>query len=77
MLFSTAIVALAASFQVTLAAPATESSNIEAGLRLIKTSPEDPGRWVSEEEKFELSEQRIGFVDITDIEVHPSSEPTS
>ncbi|KAI0412350.1 Zn-dependent exopeptidase [Xylaria grammica] len=40
--------------------PATE-------LRLVKTSEEDPGIWITEEEKFErLISKRIGFMDITD-----------
>ncbi|KAI1123061.1 Zn-dependent exopeptidase [Nemania abortiva] len=40
--------------------PATE-------LRLVKTSEEDPGTWMTEEEKFEkLTSKRIGFMDITD-----------
>ncbi|KAI5920915.1 bacterial leucyl aminopeptidase [Camillea tinctor] len=37
------------------------------GLRLVKTSDEDPGTWMTEEEKFEnLVSKRIGFMDITD-----------
>ncbi|KAH7133835.1 hypothetical protein EDB81DRAFT_695529 [Dactylonectria macrodidyma] len=37
------------------------------GLRLVKTSEEDPGTWMTEEEKFEkLISKKIGFVDITD-----------
>ncbi|KAH8893087.1 Zn-dependent exopeptidase [Thozetella sp. PMI_491] len=37
------------------------------GLRLIKTSDDDPGVWMTEEEKFDqLISQRIGFMDITD-----------
>ncbi|KAJ8115216.1 hypothetical protein ONZ43_g4719 [Nemania bipapillata] len=40
--------------------PATE-------LRLVKISEEDPGTWMTEEEKFEkLTSKRIGFMDITD-----------
>ncbi|KAJ2966497.1 hypothetical protein NUW58_g10647 [Xylaria curta] len=36
-------------------------------LRLVKTSDEDPGTWMTEEEKFEkLTSKRIGFMDITD-----------
>lgn len=39
----------------------------EEGLRLIKTSDEDPGVWVTEDEKFEqFVAKKIGFVDITD-----------
>lgn len=37
------------------------------GLRLVKTSDEDPGTWMTEEEKFEkLISKRVGFADITD-----------
>ncbi|ORY58527.1 uncharacterized protein BCR38DRAFT_500358 [Pseudomassariella vexata] len=37
------------------------------GLRLIKTSDDDAGTWVTEEEKFEkFISQHVGFVDITD-----------
>lgn len=39
----------------------------EEGLRLVKTSDEDPGGWVTEDEKFEqFTSKKIGFVDITD-----------
>ncbi|KAH6984304.1 hypothetical protein BKA56DRAFT_481308 [Ilyonectria sp. MPI-CAGE-AT-0026] len=39
----------------------------EKGLRLVKTSEEDPGVWLTEEEKFDqLISKKIGFVDITD-----------
>ncbi|KAI3329731.1 Zn-dependent exopeptidase [Ustulina deusta] len=38
-----------------------------AGLRLVKISEDDPGTWMTEEDKFErLTSKRIGFVDITD-----------
>lgn len=37
------------------------------GLRLVKTADEDPGTWMTEEEKFEkLISKKIGFMDITD-----------
>jgi bacterial leucyl aminopeptidase len=36
-------------------------------LRLVKISENDPGTWMTEEEKFEkLTSKRIGFMDITD-----------
>jgi hypothetical protein len=39
----------------------------DEGLRLIKTADEDPGVWVTEDEKFEqFVAKKIGFVDITD-----------
>ncbi|KPM43230.1 hypothetical protein AK830_g3346 [Neonectria ditissima] len=41
--------------------------NRAKGLRLVKTSDEDPGVWLTEEEKFDkLISKKIGFVDITD-----------
>ena len=44
------------------------------GLRLVKASDEDPGTWMTEEEKFErLISRRVGFVDITDTLVRPGS----
>ncbi|KAH6640001.1 peptidase family M28 [Truncatella angustata] len=37
------------------------------GLRLVKASDEDPGTWMTEEEKYEkFTSKRLGFVDITD-----------
>jgi bacterial leucyl aminopeptidase len=36
-------------------------------LRLVKTSDDDPGTWMTEEEKYErFTSKRLGFVDITD-----------
>ncbi|KAK7423669.1 hypothetical protein QQX98_000859 [Neonectria punicea] len=63
------LLALLASSQLIHAAPATHAEAQQDGsLRLIKTSEEDPGTWVTEEEKFELyTSKSIGFVDITDI----------
>ncbi|KAF2966034.1 hypothetical protein GQX73_g7556 [Xylaria multiplex] len=38
-----------------------------AELRLVKTSEEDPGTWMTEEEKFEkLISKHIGFMDVTE-----------
>ncbi|KXJ94721.1 hypothetical protein Micbo1qcDRAFT_193821 [Microdochium bolleyi] len=34
--------------------------------RLVKTSDEDPGTWVTDEQKWELTAQGIHFIDITD-----------
>ncbi|KAK3315528.1 hypothetical protein B0H66DRAFT_502435 [Apodospora peruviana] len=57
--------ALASSVALVSAAPADKLS---AGLRLIKTSPTDPGTWVTEEDKIsKYTAKNIGFVDITDI----------
>ncbi|KAI1815084.1 Zn-dependent exopeptidase [Poronia punctata] len=57
--------------RLTLAAVASDPrpilSGSDAGLRLVKTSEDDPGTWMTEEEKFEkLTSKRIGFMDITD-----------
>lgn len=70
MLFNAAVVALATSLQFTLAAPSAEAAPVDSGLRLVKTSEEDPGQWVTEAQKFELfTSKNIGFIDITDIQV--------
>jgi bacterial leucyl aminopeptidase len=70
MLFGTALVALATSLQFTSAAPAAEAASGDSELRLVKTSEEDPGQWVTEAQKFELfTSKNIGFIDITDIKV--------
>ncbi|KAJ6788392.1 hypothetical protein PWT90_04652 [Aphanocladium album] len=37
-------------------------------MRLVKTSAQDPGQWVTEQEKFDrFTSKNIGFIDITDI----------
>lgn len=65
-----ALLALAASFQLVLSAPADKTVKINRLLRLVKTSEEDPGKWVTEDQKFELfTSKGIGFIDITDIKV--------
>lgn len=47
---------------------ALPADNAAAGLRLIKTSEEDPGRWVTDEAKIaEYVAKDIHFIDITDI----------
>jgi hypothetical protein len=55
----------------TAAAPAAEQAPRPSrpGLRLIKTSPEDHGKWVTEEQKIEFRTKSINFIDITDITV--------
>ena len=51
-----------------LLAAAAPADNAAAGLRLIKTSESDPGKWVTEEAKIsEYTAKGIHFVDITDI----------
>lgn len=63
------IAALAASAHFALAVPAADVSiQVDPALRLIKTSEEDPGKWVTSQEKFDLyTSKGIGFIDITDI----------
>lgn len=71
---------LASSAWPVAAAPAAGSNaglvNKAAGLRLIKTSPEDPGKWVTEEQKItDYKARGIGFIDITDITVRSIFRP--
>ncbi|KAJ0350114.1 hypothetical protein COL26b_012354 [Colletotrichum chrysophilum] len=69
MRFIATLALTAASFGFVAAAPATEAPVADkADLRLIKTSEEDAGTWVTEDEKFEkYTSKGIGFIDITDI----------
>ena len=49
-------------------AAALPADNAAAGLRLIKISEEDPGTWVTDEQKInEYTSKGIHFIDITDI----------
>jgi leucyl aminopeptidase len=65
MSLKVALVALAAGAQLGLAASSVPDTT---KLRLVKTSEEDPGQWVTPEEKFErFTSKGIGFIDITDI----------
>lgn len=48
----------------------TSSVTADATLRLIKTSEEDTGTWVSEDEKIEnYVAKGVNFIDITDMNV--------
>lgn len=69
MHLQTCFAALSLSLSLTSAVPATDSTvKRDAGLRLIKTSPTDPGKWVTEEDKIsKYAAKRVQFVDITDI----------
>ncbi|KAK0100297.1 hypothetical protein ONS95_008255 [Cadophora gregata] len=69
MLYNLFLGALVASSSLLVSAlPSTDSSKINAGLRLIKTSEADPGIWVTEDEKIEkYTAKNIKFIDITDI----------
>lgn len=50
-----------------LSAREDASKNRDKGLRLVKTSDQDPGVWLTEQEKFDkLISKKIGFVDITE-----------
>lgn len=72
MITNTAILALTALFQVANSAPSDDNKAVKPNpnLRLVKTAEEDVGRWVTEAQKFELfTSKRIGFYDITDIQV--------
>ena len=61
---------VASSSLLVSALPSTDSSKINSGLRLIKTSEADPGIWVTEDEKIEqYTAKNIKFIDITDITV--------
>lgn len=72
MHFKLCLGALAASSSLLVSAlPSADSSKVNAGLRLIKTSEADPGVWVTEDEKIEkYTAKNINFIDITDITVH-------
>ena len=62
-----AVAALAASAGIASARPETTVPDTTT-LRLVKTSEDDPGQWVTPEEKYELfTSKGIGFIDITDI----------
>ncbi|KAM7190220.1 putative peptidase family M28 [Naviculisporaceae sp. PSN 640] len=66
MRFSTLCTVLASTASFAAAAPAVDGK-VTTGLRLIKTSPEDPGKWVTDAEKMTMSVKGQHFIDITDI----------
>lgn len=79
MVTKTVIALLVAAFPLALSAPLTGSSS---ELRLVKTSEDDAGQWVTEQEKFDrFTAKNIGFIDITDIKdeevLSILSKPTS
>lgn len=59
---------VALNVSTVLGAVANSSPDRRAeGLRLVKASDEDPGTWMTEEEKYErFTYKGLGFVDITD-----------
>ena len=68
---STVLTVLAGSASIASAAPA--EGKLTTGLRLIKTSPQDPGTWVTEEDKIsKYTAKGKTFIDITDITVRLS-----
>ncbi|GKT76779.1 peptidase family M28 [Colletotrichum tofieldiae] len=68
MRFSTTLAVVAASCGLAAAAPATGDVHLNPGLRLVKTSEDDAGSWITEDEKFEkYTSKGIGFIDITEI----------
>lgn len=66
MHFSSCLGVLLTATSLSAALPAPD--NRAAGLRLIKTSEEDPGKWVTEDEKIsQYAAKKIDYIDITDI----------
>jgi len=72
------LLALAAS-SAWLAAAAPSVDGVDRrDVRLIKTSPQDPGKWVTEEEKIsQYISKGKHFIDITDIKVESNNSPSS
>lgn len=44
------------------------SRAVEEGKRLIKTSEEHPGEWMTEEQIVDLIKKKVTFIDITDFD---------
>lgn len=69
MIFKVAVAALAASAQLSLAYEKPIAPS--AGMRLIKTSEDDPGKWINKEDKYSMIKSKGGcahYIDITNIE---------
>ncbi|KAK4445871.1 hypothetical protein QBC34DRAFT_357436 [Podospora aff. communis PSN243] len=66
MQLRTILALVASSAWLTAAAPSVDAVDRRA-VRLVKTSPEDIGTWITEEEKLVWTAQGKHFVDITDI----------
>ncbi|UQC83958.1 peptidase family M28 [Colletotrichum lupini] len=68
-----AVLAALASFVATSPAPSHQQgsrflfAHTDSTLRLVKTSPADPGSWVTDADKDVLIESGVRFIDITDI----------
>ncbi|KAK0388880.1 hypothetical protein NLU13_5123 [Sarocladium strictum] len=69
MYLQAALTLLTATVHLASAAPATDDIKINKSLRLIKTSPEDAGTWMTLDQIDELAvaSARTSFIDITDI----------
>lgn len=73
MHFSAGFAAFAASAQLVAASPTKRDSAPEPGMRLIKTSEDEPAFWISKQDRFEqYTAKNIGFFDVTDVTVSPS-----
>lgn len=70
MYLKTTLAVLAGAAQLASAVPAANDLHVDPLLRLVKTSAEDAGQWVTEEEKARLVKagHRVNFIDITDVE---------
>ncbi|KAI3536799.1 leucine aminopeptidase 2 [Colletotrichum abscissum] len=68
-----AVLTALASFVATSPAPSHQQgsrflfAHTDSTLRLVKTSPADPGSWVTDADKDVLIESGVRFIDITDI----------
>ncbi|KAG7040476.1 peptidase family M28 [Colletotrichum scovillei] len=68
-----AVLAALASFVATSPAPSHQQGSrlpfihTDSTLRLVKTSPADPGSWVTDANKDAMIENGVRFIDITDI----------
>jgi hypothetical protein len=70
MHFRTGLVAFAASAQLVAASPVPKVGPPKPGMRLIKTSEDEPAFWISEQDQFEqYTAKNIGFFDVTDVTV--------
>lgn len=65
---SALVALLLAATPLSVAAPTAEEPYVTPRLRLIKTSEDDAGQWVTEEQKAALIKEaeRNHFIDITD-----------
>lgn len=63
------LAAVSTGLSLVSAVPAVDSAvKVDAALRLIKTSPTDSGKWVTEDEKIlNYVAKKVDFIDITDI----------